>query len=125
MSADRTALLADYISARLSMPFKWGQNDCVCFAVGWQELATGRDILSAYRPWRTEREALRNIKRPGGLERLFDAHFTRIEPNYAKDGDLALVDGTAYLFSGSWVVSVGKDGLIFKTRTEAACAWSC
>lgn len=119
----RSAMLADYIAARLSTPFKWGEHDCVCFSVGWLELAAGRDYLSAHRPWSNERDALRIVKRLGGLESMFDRHLERIEPNFARDGDLTLIDGTAYLFSGAQVVSVGESGLVFKNRMEAACAW--
>lgn len=114
----------DYLTARLQMPFEWGIEDCICFAIGWVEIATGQDYLSAYRPWKTEKEALRLVKKLGGVEKLFDANLKRIHPNFACDGDLTLIDGTAYLFSGSHVVSVGKTGLVFRNRMEATCAWS-
>jgi len=118
------ANFAEYITAHLDKPFAWGENDCIGFAVGWVEIATGRDYLSAHRPWANEAEAMRLIKRLGGLKKLFNTHLKRIEPNYARDGDITLIDKTVYLFSGSQVVSVGKTGLVFKSRQEAPCAWS-
>jgi hypothetical protein len=116
--------LAHYITSHLGRPFKWGEHDCVLFAVGWLEHATGRDYLSPYKPWSTALEAARKVADSGGLDALFDAELEPIEPNFAVDGDLAIIRGTAYLFSGPHVVSVGEDGLVFKDRLEAQYAWS-
>jgi len=116
--------LHDYITAHLGRPFKWGEHDCVLFAVGWLEIATGRDYLGPYKPWSSAIEAARKTARAGGLDLLFDQHLAPINPNRAVDGDLAIIRGTAYLFSGAHVVSVGEDGLVFKDRLEAVYAWS-
>jgi hypothetical protein len=116
--------LADYITEHLSRQFKWGEHDCVLFAVGWLEKATGRDYLKPYKPWSSAREAARKVADAGGLDALFDAELKAIDPNFAVDGDLAIIRGTAHLFSGPHVVSVGEEGLVFKDRLEAAYAWS-
>lgn len=116
--------LAQYITDRLATPFCWGQQDCVCFAVGWLSIAADKDLLAPYRPWKTKEQGMAVIEKVGGLESMFDAHLNRIEPNFAKDGDITLLDGTAYLFSGAQIVGPGKVGLIFKTREAATCAWS-
>jgi len=115
---------AEYIAERLCRPFKWGEHDCICFAIGWVEIATGIDHLSAHRPWSSEAEAARLIASFGGLEQQFDRHLKRIDHNYARDGDITLIGNTAYLFSGSMIVSVGASGLVFKNRLDATCAWS-
>lgn len=115
--------LPEYIAAHLNKPFAWGSNDCVLFAIGWLEHSTGRDFLGAYKPWRTAKEAIRKVDDAGGLESLFDAGLTRINPHMANDGDIALIDRSAYLFSGAHVVSVGESGLVFIDRMEAKCAW--
>ena len=117
--------LPDYIAAHLGRPFTWGSHDCVLFAVGWLELATGKDYLSQHRPWSTAREAIRKVDDLGGLELLFDANLERINPHLAVDGDLTLIDRTAFLFSGPHVVSVGESGLIFIDRMDEKCksAW--
>lgn len=115
--------LAGYITSHLGRPFKWGEHDCVLFAVGWLEIATGRDYLGQYKPWSSAREATRKVSDAGGLEALFDANLQRINPHLAVDGDLALIDGTAFLFSGPHVVSVGEGGLVFKSRLDAGAAW--
>ncbi len=116
--------LHDYIAGHLGRPFQWGEHDCVLFAVGWLEISTGRDYLSPYKPWSTAIEAARKVAAAGGLDALFDAHLTPIEPNFAADGDLAIIRGTAFIFSGPHVVSVGEEGLIFLDRLEAQYAWS-
>jgi hypothetical protein len=115
--------LHDYITSHLGRPFQWGTHDCVLFAVGWLEIATGRDYLSPYKPWSTALEAARKVADAGGLDVLFDAELEPIDPNFAVDGDLAIIRGTAYLFSGPHVVSVGEDGLVFRDRFDAQYAW--
>lgn len=116
--------LHEYITARMDTPFRWGEHDCVTFAVGWMELRSGNDYLSAYRPWTTAPEAARMVRRNGGLIKLFGKHFRRIHPNLANDGDLAIHNGTAYLFSGGNIVASGESGLVFNRREVAECAWS-
>jgi hypothetical protein len=116
--------LPDYITANLKTPFAWGSHDCVCFAVGWLSIVAMDDFLAEYRPWTTDKKARAIIKKLGGLDLMFDKKLKRILPSYARDGDVTLIDGTAYLFSGSQIVGPGKDGLIFKNRLEATCAWS-
>jgi hypothetical protein len=115
--------LPDYITAHLGKPFAWGENDCVLFTVGWLEHATGRDYLTAYKPWSSAIEAVRKVDAGGGLEALFDAQLQRIDPRMAVDGDIALVGRTACIFSGPHIVSVGESGLEFLDRMEAKCAW--
>lgn len=115
--------LPDYIAAHLRTPFEWGAHDCVTFAVGWLEIRSGRDYLSQYRPWTSRAEAHAIIESLGGLEHMFDTNLTRIAPGFAQDGDITLVGGTAYLFSGAYLVGPGETGLDFRTRMEATCAW--
>lgn len=117
--------LADYITSHLQTPFGWGTHDCVTFTVGWLEARTGRDYLSAHRPWTSAAQAARIVKRLGGLQALFDAHLAPIHPNLARDGDVTIYQDTAYIFSGRNIVSAGESGLIFNPRAEATCAWSC
>jgi hypothetical protein len=117
------AKFAEYVTDRLATPFTWGKHDCICFAVGWLAIVSGRDLLAPYRPWDDDLSAQRAIRKAGGLEKQFDLHLSRIEPHRATDGDITLVDGTAYLFSGAQLVGPGKDGLVFRSRMEATCAW--
>ncbi len=115
--------LGRYIADHLEKPFAWGENDCVLFVIGWLEISTGRDYLGAYKPWSNAKEAMRKVKDAGGLLELFNANLQPINPHMAVDGDIALIDGCAFLFSGPHVVSVGESGLAFLNRMEAKCAW--
>jgi hypothetical protein len=115
--------LADYITDRLGRPFEWGRNDCVLFAISWLEHSTGRDYLTPYKPWSSAREAIRKVDDAGGLAVLFDASLARINPHLAVNGDIALLERTAFLFSGPHIVSVGENGLVFLDRMDAKCAW--
>ena len=115
--------LPEYIGSSLTKPFKWGEHDCMHFAAGWAERETGREILAPFKPWENARQALRIIHQVGGLAAFFDAHYERINPNLARDGDLTVIRDSAALFSGAQIVSVGETGLVFIDRTEAICAW--
>jgi len=115
--------LFDYIAQRLNTPFCYGVNDCILFTVGWLEHATGIKYLPSEITWSSEKKALAELKKRGGIENIFDNHFKRIEPNFASDGDIALVDGVASIFSGAHCVSVGSTGLRFQNRTLAQIAW--
>lgn len=116
--------LAEYITSNLKREFEWGNFDCVLFAAGWVTHATGGDPLADVKKWKSERQALRGIKAVGGLEKALDERFTRINPNFAKDGDLALYKGAVCIFSGPHIVGPNKNGLEFINRMEAECAWS-
>lgn len=115
--------LPEYITAHLGKPFAWGENDCILFAIGYLEIATGRDYLSQYKPWASAKDAIRKVDTAGGLEGLFDAQLAHVNPHLAVDGDIALIDRTAYLFSGPHIVSIGESGLVFVDRMSAKLAW--
>lgn len=113
-----------YIAENLKTPFEWGKHDCVLFASNWVKIATGKNPLKGLPKWKTERSALRAIKSVGGLEKALDDRFNRINPNLAKDGDVALYNGAVCLFSGPYIVGPSATGLNFFNRMEAKCAWS-
>jgi hypothetical protein len=115
--------LSDYIAARLATPFKWGEHDCITFSIGWAEIATGK-VLLPEPLWHSELQAQRLVRLNGGLVAVLDARFQRIQPNYAKDGDLAMRLGVVSLFSGSRIVGPSPSGLAFNPRTEAEYAWT-
>lgn len=116
--------LHEYITSRLSMPFAWGSLDCVLFTAEWVRISTGVDHLADLPKWSTAREAMRVVQSLGGLEVALDERFTRIHPNMAKDGDIALYKGCMCIFSGPKIVGPNINGLEFVKRTEAECAWS-
>lgn len=116
--------LHEYITANLRKPFVWGEFDCVLFAVGWLKIATGVDYIADLPKWNSEKQALRVIKRVGGLEKAIDTKLKRINPNLAGDGDVALYNGCMCLFSGAYIIGPNKGGLERIDRTKAECAWS-
>ena len=115
--------LPEYIQKHTNKPFRWGENDCILFAISWLQLATGKDYLAEHKPWRTAREASRKLRDLGGLLVLLNENLARINPNMAKDGDLTIYQGAAHLFSGRHIVSVGHTGLAFTDRAVAQDAW--
>jgi hypothetical protein len=81
--------------------------------------------LAGHRPWKTARQAAKKLRDLGGIPALLQSNLKPINPNMAQDGDLTIYQGTAHLFSGRHIVSVGLDGLIFTDRTVAKEAWTC
>lgn len=116
--------LHEYIASQLPKPFAYGIFDCVIFAAEWVKISTGIDYLADLPKWSTAKEALRIVQSLGGMEAALDCRFTRINPNLAKDGDIALYKGCMCIFSGSQIVGPNINGLEFVKRTEAECAWS-
>ena len=115
--------LPGYIAQHLATPFAWGSHDCAFFASNWVKEATGIDCAAGLGTWSTARQANATIERVGGMETVIDAHLTRINPNFANDGDIAIQNGTVMIFSGAQIVGPGKYGLIFLSREKAECAW--
>lgn len=120
-----TMTLPEYISLHANKPFKWGENDCCTFIGEWARIKTGRDYLAEHKPWTTAKQAARKLRDLGGLSVLLQSTLKQINPNMAQDGDLTIYQGTAHLFSGRHIVSVGLDGLVFTDRTKAKEAWTC
>ena len=111
-------MLFEYIYSPFKWkPFKWGANDCCTFVGEWIRIKTGRDYLTEHMPWSTARQATKKLKELGGIRALLQSNLKQINPNMAQDGDLAIYQGAAHLFSGRHIVSVGLDGLVFTDRT--------
>jgi len=115
--------LNDYIIANLNKPFKWGQADCVTFAIGWIDEVNGTDFLKRYGTWATRKQAMRAIRSAGGLENQFNKYLVSVNPNLANDGDIGLIGTTTHIFVGHNILSVSEEGLLFQTRTKAVRAW--
>jgi hypothetical protein len=88
--------LDDYLDQALRRPWAWGGMDCCAFAGGWVRAATERDPFGAWRgTYSTAAQALRHVRRAGGLLPLVDAamraqNFDRTET--LEHGDLALIE---------------------------------
>jgi hypothetical protein len=117
--------LPEYITAHLSKPFEWGRHDCCTWVGEWIRIKTGYDYLTEHKPWTNARAATKKLKELGGIRTLLQSNLKQINPNMAQDGDITILNGTACLFSGRHIVSVGESGLVFTERTLAKEAWTC
>ena len=117
--------LAEYVAARLAVPFCWGRSDCIHFTMGWMSIAMASDLLAGYAPWHTRRQARQRMREHGGLVHIFNQLFEPIHPHRAVDGDVTVIGTTSYLFVGRHIAGVGDAGLVFQDRMQATCAWRC
>src|SRR4051812_18404768 len=117
--------LEAYLLSKASSKFEWWHNDCVTFALQWVKIHTGRDILAALPRWSNEKEAQETIEKLGGFREAFNARFVAIDPDQAKDGDIAMIARTCFIFCGDFIVGPDFHGLTFIERSRAKCAWSC
>lgn len=128
MHRDLDALL-HLIEVRQTQPFAWGQpHDCVSFAAAAVRAQFGWTPLGKLR-WRSERGALRVIKRLGGLEAAIDARLRAIAPARAMRGDIAGVEDPALgirlmVVEGEMLVGPGAKGLRRMPRAAMVRAWS-
>jgi hypothetical protein len=116
--------IQDYLTLHLKTPFEWGKHDCVLFVANWIKQKTGTDPLEGLPTWSSEEEAQAAIEQLGGIAHVLDKKFNRINPNLARDGDIAMVDGRIALFSGARIVGPSFGGLLYVNRLKALCAWS-
>lgn len=81
-----------FIAARLTMPFAWGSNDCAIFAADCVQAITGQDPAPAgLRNHTTEKQALRALKRHGGVAGIATAVLGQPVPaTLANIGDVVL-----------------------------------
>ena len=122
---DRDRELSLYLIECMNKPFKWGEHDCCIFAVRWLEKLSGNKYLPDEIKWNDALSAARYIKNHyGNLEDELNKQLKSVQPALANDGDFTIVDGTMYIFSGRYIVSVGYNGLECVNRQKATKAWS-
>jgi hypothetical protein len=116
----------EYITESLDKKFKWGEHDCVTWAIGWGSTVVGENLLLPFGIWSNKREAIACIKQAGGLSKAFNesTYLKSIHPNFATDGDLVVVGKSACLISGEYAVGTGIKGLMFKDRLLGKEAWT-
>lgn len=116
----------EYITQSLNREFKWGEHDCVTFAVGWGSVFLNTNLLEPFGNWYDRRSAITAIRTAGGLQYAFDTskYLQAVDLNFATDGDLVIVGKSACLISGEHAVGTGINGLVFKDRTLGKQAWT-
>ena len=116
--------LSLYLIECMNKPFQWGVHDCCIFSVRWIEKITGNKYLPDVSPWNSALSAMRYIKENyNTLEEKLDSELEQINCNFAVDGDVTVVDGTMFIFSNNYIVSVGYHGLDMLPRSKAKKAW--
>lgn len=105
--------LSDVIRKYSDAPLVWGDTDCIHFGLEAAHAAGGADHRAMIPNYRTERGALRALRKlpHPTLEGMFDAHLTRVPSAFARPGDVALLHQPPFDCVG---VVVGADAL-FKT----------
>ncbi len=127
---DWEAALAEYVAARRDWPFAWGEHDCFLFVAGAIAAMTGFDPAVPYRGrYRSMRGSLRVLRKgPGTLENLVDGLFPRVEPAFARRGDVAWYQGGLGVVLGPFAAFVGEaggvPGLVRVDRADWEGAWS-
>lgn len=118
-----------FIDARQAEPHAFGRsaNDCVGFVLGAVQAQTGEEIAPEL-VWKDRTSARRLIKRLGGLEAAFDAHFERVPPALAARGDVAGVPDPAFglhplIVEGLTLVGPGERGNRRLPRSAMTVAW--
>lgn len=107
--------LSAFITERFDMPFEWGQNDCILFAMSAVEAMTGEDKGAAYRGRYSDKEgaalALREIGK-GTLLKTVDSQFDRRPAGTARRGDLVMTaTGSVGVCLGGVAAFVGEERL--------------
>lgn len=124
-------LLSDYLTEMRFKPFKWGENDCVLFAVKGAEVMTGVNTYNSYLGYRSKTGAFRIIKENGGIDVVVSKHYGPGHRNLlkARRGDIVMIkDGEMKIGliddSGQFVVLPGDEGLVKEPLSKIWRVWS-
>ncbi len=125
-------LLAGKIDDARNLPFVWGENDCCLFAAHCVEIITGIDLAGDYRSYETKADALRLLKKYGGVARIAEViakeySIPEVPALYAQRGDVCLFDigggDTLGVVAGEHIFAPGQDGLVGLPVLQAVRAW--
>ncbi len=121
--------LDDYIDAARSLPFTWGQNDCVSFACGWNQLMTGRDVYAEFRgQYHSDNEAMRLMLKHDvhGMEDAGRFLFgePRMGNTHIQRGDIAYAQGALGICTGAHGAFLNEEGLTFIRLADFELGWS-
>lgn len=125
--------LTALVVQRMDMPFMWGSNDCVTFAMDAVAWMTGARVLEGVKPWSTAKEAYRALRPYGGLQAAVrELGLPEIDARCAQRGDLVLLSppqrpdsmrGALAVCLGERVAAPGRGGLAMANLGQGACAW--
>lgn len=118
-----------FVAARRAAPFAWGSNDCALFAADCVQALTGTDpALQGLRAHRTEKQALRSLKRHGGLVGIATAALgAPMSALHANVGDVVLAEsggrGLLAICNGSTCLAPSARGLANLSMDTCSLAW--
>lgn len=125
------ARLVAFVETRRDLPFAWGGNDCVTFALGAVQAITGTTLKAP--GWTNEDEALRLLVELRGIEAATASLLGEPSDNWrrARRGDVALIGeekngggvGPIMVCIGANLVGPGLDGLQTRPVTAAVKVW--
>jgi hypothetical protein len=124
--------LSAHIHARMKEPFIWGQNDCCLFAMDCVKAITGEDLAVPYRGYTSQAQALRLLKKHGGIAGIAEAvahsyAIPEITPVMTGRGDVCLFDAgygdTLGICTGANVFAPAPHGLASIPTLKVNRAW--
>ncbi len=127
--------LNDFIDSCRTKPFEWGQHDCCLFAANAVQATTGIDpAAGTFRgKYKTNFEALRLVRRFGGIEKLAAKvcarfEFPPVKVTLAQRGDMVLLkkkqeDPVMGICLGRISAFPAMEGLRFVSTSECSKAW--
>ena len=120
---DRYNLLTDHIENSRLLPFEWGKNDCVTFALRYVEKLIDKDLVDRFCIWKSEEEAEKKIKVFG--KDLIEATtncadglgLRKKDVRFLKRTDILVIDGingqTIAICVGDKLIAPGPVGIVF------------
>lgn len=128
---DWPARLSNYLTLRKAMPFEWGVNDCVYFAMKGVCAIAGKDFTVDYPSYSTEQAANIIISANGCIASMVSKHLgnPHDDVNKAQRGDVVLVKYPTYALglvddTGYRIAMVTYNGLVRIPIRHARAVWS-
>lgn len=124
--------LSAHIHACLKRPFVWGSHDCCLFAMDCIMAITGEDLAAPYRGYASQSQAMRLLKKHGGVSGIAEAvartyAIPEIIPMMMGRGDVCLFDvghgDTLGICTGTVICAPGLEGIVGTPTLQALRAW--
>jgi cell wall-associated NlpC family hydrolase len=118
--------LAQFIESKRTVPFEWGENDCLMFAADAVVAITGEDPTAAHRgQYQTGEAVYERIREAGGLRHMLA--LPEKHRGLAQRGDIVLADVEGVetfgvvAGAGAWC-GPGETGVVFRPMAEVILA---